>query len=194
MDSSTSNWKEGRKCRFCDQSLTYNVGMPALFAHVLSNPHCPSRYPEATPLDETISSNTWSWKEALKDLKIHCQSCKREIVPVELEFIEGDRGRNICSWAHTSPTGDVHHIEPIYHELPGHEISLLGFLNGMNGALILDNPFCPNGPFYDGANSMGEAATWHRGWYEAQIKLGRIPSEPPIPPLDSLDFLEEQRG
>ena len=65
---------------------------------------------------------------------------------------------------------------------------------GMNGCSMMDNPFVTDGPLYDGANSMGEAAIWYKGWHEAQEALGRIPKKPVPPAPDGFDYLEAQRG
>ena len=142
-----------------------------------------------------MASSSSNWKEKLNGFPIFCKTCRVRIVPVDLEVFNPANMVTdvVTAWSHTGQSFEHHKIEPIYHSWDSMEIQNQGYLMGMNNCSILDNPFNPNGPLHDGADSMGEAALWHKGWNLAQQQLGKVPKRTVAEP-DGFDYLEAQRG
>ena len=131
-----------------------------------------------------MDSSPSKWREKLKGW-VYCSHCGGQVFPWP---------NAVTHWLHETGEGK-HEAVPLLHDLKSWDIERMGVSHARMGASILDNPYTPDGPLYDGADSMGEAAVWHRGWEAVQREMGRIPAktEPVVVKSDDLDYLEFER-
>lgn len=126
-----------------------------------------------------MDSSPSKWREKLKGWVV-CRICLGPIFPWP---------NAITHWLHEDNSGR-HEAEPSLHQLSAWDIQRMGVSNARMGAGIQDNPYGPEGPLYDGADSMGEALAWHTGWEAVRCEKGEpiIVVKP-----DDLDYLEFER-
>lgn len=126
-----------------------------------------------------MDSNPSKWKERLRGY-VNCRFCDEPIF-----YWEGA----VYHWLHEGDECGEEAI-PALHDRTASAIQQMGTAHARMGATHSDNPYGPDGPLYDGVDSMGEALAWHTGW-----EAGRCENGEPLIVVkpDDLDYLEFER-
>lgn len=127
----------------------------------------------------------WNWSERLKGYVL-CSECKMQVLYIAPDIWKHRYTMRACR-------SGTENVRPLLHNLAQFDIECMGLSHGRMGVTESENPFCPHGPLYDGADSMGEAAVWHKGWETSKRERGRLPAPTKVE-LDGLDYLESERG